>query len=109
MKKHLLFLLLATPMLSFALNNTIDMSNLKCGNYQVYSNTTIKDLKDNCNLKKAGMITRGDNLNIPKDYFNVDDKLYEVQFNSTSQEGLISCDFNYESATSTVQGCRNTY
>lgn len=85
------------------------MKDLKCGNYQVYSNTTIKDLKDNCKIKQAGMITKGDNLNIPESYFNAKHKLYEVQFTSTSQKGLISCDFKDSSATATVQGCRNTY
>lgn len=107
--KFLLIGMLIIPTLSFAASNTVDMTNLKCGDLQIYSNTTTKQILDNCSVKKAMTIARTDNLNLPKHYWNGQKNLYEIQFNSTSQNGLIRCDFLNSGDEQVVLGCRNNY
>lgn len=110
MKKQLFFTLATLiPTLSFALNNTINMSDLKCGDLQIYSNTTLKQIKDNCKVKHTAKILHPNDRNLPESYFDADGSLYEVQFYSTSQKGLIRCDLRTGDDNATVTGCRNTY
>lgn len=107
--KFLLISMFLVPALSFAASNTVDMSNLKCGDMQVYSNTTTKQFLENCSVQKAVTIARTDNLNLPAQYWNGQKNLYEIQFNSTSQPGLIRCDFLNSGDEQVVLGCRNNY
>lgn len=110
MKKILLGSLFASLFcVANAASNTIDMTNLKCGDLQIYSNTTLQQVRDNCKVKKVGDYTKANARNMPAKYFDGQDKMFEVHFYSTSQDGLIRCDFNGSSDSATVVGCRNNY
>lgn len=107
MKKLLIAGLLAAPMFSFAAN-TIDMSNLKCGKFQIYAGTTLKEVTDNCKISQSKPYEHTDNLNMSKSYFEDQKALWEVHFTSTSQPGVIKCEFLNGKPDAVVMGCRNS-
>lgn len=110
MKKILIASLFASVVgVASAADNTVDMTNLKCGDLQIYSNTTLKQVKDSCKIKKVGEYSKANARNMPAKYFDGQDAMFEVHFYSTSQDGLIRCDFNGSSDSATVVGCRNNY
>lgn len=110
MKKILVASLFASIIgVANAAPNTIDMTNLKCGDLQIYSNTTLQQVKSSCKLKKIGDYTVENDRNMPDKYFDGKEKMLEVQFYSTSQDGLIRCDFNGSTDSATIIGCRNNY
>jgi hypothetical protein len=90
---------------AFAVDN-LDMSNLKCGKLQIYSNTTLQDVKTNCDMKKEGWISKQDEKNLPTKYWQGQNKMYEVHFKSTNTKELVRCDFVSNSPDATIVGCR---
>lgn len=88
-------------------SNTLDMNNLKCGDYQIYSNTTIGDLNKNCNVVKEITISKQNSRNLPSKYWDGQKQLYEVHFTkSKNDKKVIYCDFNTSESPQKLLGCR---
>lgn len=92
--RKLLISLSLLPIISFAAD--LDMSNLKCGDLQIYSNTTLQEVQDNCLLDRQ-FKTNSDNK-----YSNT----YLVEFYSTSVQGKVRCDFTSDAPNALISGCR---
>lgn len=92
--RKLLIGLMALPLVAGACE--LDMNNLKCGDLQIYANTTLKEVQDNCLLHRQFMNNRNDKY----------PGTYEVQFYSTSYHKLVYCDFNSQNQDAVVVGCR---
>lgn len=105
--KKLMLLSMLLPSLAFA-SSSLDMSNLKCGNMQVYSNTTLKDFRDNCRIKQEFQIQHTNYLNLSSknNDWHGQKTLYQVIFNQPGDKESIRCNFLDDSPNSTVVGCR---
>lgn len=103
--KKLLFLAAIIPSLAFA-SNDIDMSNLKCGNMQVYSNTTLQNFRDNCNIKREFEIQHTNYRNLSTNWFG-QKTMHQVIFDSPDYKDPIRCDFLSASPEALVVGCRS--
>ena len=100
-------ILLATMLVSTTVfAEPLDMSNLKCGDFQIYSNTTLQDIRDNCKIIKETMMTRQNERNLPSRYWYGQNSMYEVHFMSTNTPEMVRCDFLNSNSNSTVVGCR---
>jgi maltodextrin utilization protein YvdJ len=98
--RKLLGCLLALPVaIAFADSSVLDMNNLKCNKLQIYANTTLQQVQDNCLIYK-----QFDH----KDVKGIDkfQNLYEVQFYSTTTTELVRCDFEKNDPSAVVLGCR---
>lgn len=102
--KKLLLILFISPIFCFA--KSIDMDNLKCGNLQIYSDTTLSQILDNCNIYKTFTRKRGNSLNLEKKDWEKQKTLYEVQFYASSQKQLVRCNFLNNDPNAIVIGCR---
>ncbi len=88
-------------------SKTIDMSNLKCGSFQIYNTTTVEEIRNNCTIIKEATIRRTNKLNLPKKYWHGQETLFEMHFTGSNQkEKLVRCDFLNKNPTATVIGCR---
>lgn len=106
--RKLLIALMSLPMLAFA-GDDLDMNNLKCNNLQIYSNTTLQQVRDNCLLYKQFERERTDSKNFTSDQsksWHGESDMYEVQFYSTTAKELVRCNFNGSDPSSVVIGCR---
>lgn len=108
MRKILVGLLCALPLAAFA-GSDLDMSNLKCGSLQIYANTTLKQVRDNCLVDRQFVREKVDSKNFvsdPAKGWEGQRDLYEVQFKSTTAKELVRCDFLQEDDNAVVIGCR---
>lgn len=106
MRKLLCALMLVVPALSFADDGQVNMADLKCGSgsrlMQIYSDTTLAEVRTNCLAYKQFPIAATYSLDEPKG------AVYEVQFYSTEpKDAFIRCDFNGTDPSSVVIGCRS--
>ena len=115
MKKFALLGLLACSSVAFASSNAsatknskvIDMSDLKCGSYQIYATSTVQDIRDNCKIIKEGTMSHTNELNLPKKYWHGQKTLFELHFTGSNQkEKVVRCDFLNSDPKSVVIGCR---
>ncbi len=106
MKRNLLLSLLAISGAAFA-SQQIDMTNLKCGSFQIYNSTTVQQIRDNCKVIKEGTMKRVDERNLPEKYWQGQDSMFELHFTGSNQaESVVRCDFLNNNPTSKVVGCR---
>lgn len=100
-------ILLATILVSTTVfAGALDMSNLKCGDFQIYSNTTLQDIRTNCKILKETMMVKQNERNLPSKYWYGQNSMYEVHFMSTSTPEMVRCDFLDNKPDSYVVGCR---
>lgn len=79
----------------FSFADSLDMSTLSCGSMKIYSNTTLKEVQDNCKVEKQGLVTSGRMLG-----------LYQVKFINSATNETVTCDFPRNDATAPLNGCR---
>lgn len=106
--RKLLATLMCLPVLAFAADD-LDMNNLKCENLQIYANTTLQQVRDNCLVHKQFERDRTDSKNFTSNQdksWHDASKMYEVQFYSTTAKGLVRCNFATDDANAPVIGCR---
>lgn len=106
--RKLLIALTSVPMLAFA-GSDLDMNNLKCNNLQIYANTTLQQVRDNCLLHKQFERERADSKNFTSNQdksWHGEKAMYEVQFYSTTAKDLVRCNFSGSEPNSVVIGCR---
>lgn len=84
----------------------LDMNNLKCNDLQIYSNTTLQDIKAKCKVTRESWMSRQNERNLPSKYWFGQDKMFEIHFYSTSNSELVRCDFLNNSPEAKVVGCR---
>ncbi|MDD3265820.1 MAG: hypothetical protein PHC75_01400 [Burkholderiales bacterium] len=106
--RKLLIALIGVPAIAFA-GSDLDMNNLKCNNLQIYSNTTLQQVRDNCLMYKQFERDRTDSKNFTSDQsksWHGAKEMYEVQFYSTTAKDLVRCNFDGSEPNSLVIGCR---
>lgn len=79
----------------FSFAEALDMSTLSCGNMKIYSNTTLKEVQDNCKVEKQSLVTSGRMLG-----------LYQVKFVNSATNETVICDFPRNEPTAPLNGCR---
>jgi hypothetical protein len=85
--RKLLIALLVLPALSFA--SSLDMSTLACKDLKLDSATTLKDVQDNCLIKKA----------------TPSNGRYEVKFVNTTTNDTVTCYFAENNPASKLNSC----
>lgn len=70
--------------------SALDIANLKCGDMQVYKETTLGDVQNNCLLVGQDMING----------------LFEVTFVNTATSSKVTCVFPDRDKKSQVNSCR---
>lgn len=79
----------------FTFASSLDMNALSCGNLKLYSNTTLKEVQDNCKIKEQGMVTSGRMLG-----------LYQVEFINSATNETVTCNFPRNEPNAPLNGCR---
>ncbi len=79
----------------FSFAEALGMSTLSCGNMKIYSNTTLKEVQDNCKVEKQSLVTSGRMLG-----------LYQVKFVNSATNETVICDFPRNEPTAPLNGCR---
>ena len=86
--RKLLVVLLALPVVSFA--SSLDMSTLQCRNIKLNSSTTLKDVQDNCLIKKE----------------TTSNGRYEVKFVNGATKKTVTCHFANNEPTALLNSCK---